>query len=148
MVRLKEHVMIPGHLPDDIPPMALKMLNKLKATQNMGGIGPAMVALRQEVSIMAHLEFPFIVNMITMFHDDKRVMLLMEFVNAGELFKLIYQDVNTNLTKQIAQHFSAELLLTIEEMHNKSIMYRDLKPENVLIDSMGHAKLVDFGLAK
>merc|ERR1719265_3014345 len=107
MVRLKEHVMIPGHLPDDIPPMALKMLNKLKATQNMDGIGPAMAALKQEVSIMAQLDFPFIVNMITMFHDDKRVMLLMEFVNAGELFKLIYKDNDIHLTTDIAQHFSA-----------------------------------------
>lgn len=148
MVRLKEHVITTGQLRGDRTVLALKMLNKLKAAQNMGGIGAAMAAMRQEVSIMAHLEFPFVVNMITMFHDDKRVMLLMEFVNAGELFKLIYKDVDTDLSTEIVQHFSAELLLTIEELHAKSIMYRDLKPENVLIDNKGHAKLVDFGLAK
>ena len=51
-------------------------------------------------------------------------------------------------TEEEARFFVAEILLAIEYLHSFDIIYRDLKPENVLIDSEGHAKLADFGLAK
>jgi serine/threonine protein kinase len=52
------------------------------------------------------------------------------------------------LDEKLAQFFAAELILGIEHLHKKKILYRDLKPENILIDSEGHIRLCDFGLAK
>ena len=50
--------------------------------------------------------------------------------------------------EKIVKHIAAELILALEELHNKNIIFRDLKPENVMIDSSGHLKLIDFGLSK
>ena len=47
-----------------------------------------------------------------------------------------------------ARLYSAELLLAIQSLHKRDIIYRDLKPDNVVIDEHGHAKLTDFGLSK
>merc|ERR1712072_909246 len=85
-----------------------------------------------------------------MFHDEKRVCLLMEFVNAGELYRLIYKELKEPMAVETAQFFTAEPLLTLEELHRPphNTIYRDLKPENILVSKDGHCKLVDFGLAK
>lgn len=72
----------------------------------------------------------------------------MEYVGGGELFRLIYsRDVDRHLTPEVSKLIFAEILLSLEELHSRNIMYRDLKPENVLLDASGHSKLVDFDLA-
>ena len=53
-----------------------------------------------------------------------------------------------SLTKQSIMYALAEIVLAIEDLHKQNIIYRDLKPENVLIDSEGHIRLIDFGFAK
>ena len=49
--------------------------------------------------------------------------------------------------EQIAKLYIAEIILAIEHLHSKGIIYRDLKPDNIVIDSKGHVKLIDFGLS-
>ena len=147
-VRLKETVFRTGPMKGERVAIALKMMNKVRAAQAMGGVHIAASALRQEITLLKDVEFPFIVNIIAFFHDSKRVFIAMEYVNGGELFNLIYGKESINLTLDVARQLFVELTLTLEELHSRCIIYRDLKPENVLLDSSGHSKLVDFGLAK
>lgn len=71
----------------------------------------------------------------------------MEFVNGGELFFHLKQ-VKGGFEEQRARFYAAEMVLALEYLHTSGVVYRDLKPENVLIDAEGHIRLTDFGLSK
>ena len=70
----------------------------------------------------------------------------MDLCAGGELFYLLHQ--TGSLSEEAAKFYFAEILLGLEYMHKLGIIYRDMKPENVLIDIDGHIKLADFGLSK
>jgi serine/threonine protein kinase len=70
----------------------------------------------------------------------------MEFINGGELFHHLKKDVR--FTEDRARFYMAELVLALEYLHLQGVVYRDVKPENILIDSEGHIRLTDFGLSK
>jgi serine/threonine protein kinase len=70
----------------------------------------------------------------------------MDLCAGGELFYLLHQ--RGRMSEQQAKFYFAEILLGLEYIHSKGIAYRDLKPENVLLDIDGHIKLADFGLSK
>jgi serine/threonine protein kinase len=69
----------------------------------------------------------------------------MEYVNGGDMFFHIRKARSFGIER--TRFYAAELLLAIEFMHQNGVIYRDLKPENVLIDSEGHIKIIDFGLS-
>lgn len=73
--------------------------------------------------------------------------LVLDLCSGGELFYYISK-VHGRLSEPQAKTCFAELLLAIEHLHANNVLYRDLKPENVLIDANGHLKLTDFGLSK
>lgn len=83
---------------------------------------------------------------IKTFQDAEEVYFLTEFLGGGDLFYAI-REIGM-LTKLQSQFYSASIVLALEYLHARSIMYRDLKPENVLLDFSGNAKLVDFGCCK
>jgi cGMP-dependent protein kinase len=70
----------------------------------------------------------------------------MEFIKGSELFDVI-REIGL-LSKQVARFYIASLILCIEYLHMKNIIYRDLKPENVMVESTGYLKLIDMGTAK
>lgn len=70
----------------------------------------------------------------------------MDFCPGGDLSKLL--DIKKKLSEEEAKIYVAEILLAIECLHKNNIIFRDLKPENVVLDSEGHALLTDFGLSK
>lgn len=70
----------------------------------------------------------------------------MEYVIGGELFTQL--SLKKCFDDATAKFYAAEVLLFFEDIHSKGIIYRDLKPENLLIDAMGHLKVTDFGFAK
>ena len=70
----------------------------------------------------------------------------LEYCENGDLSQIL--DKETFLDEKMAKFLTAELILGIQHLHKKGILFRDLKPENILIDSDGHIRLADFGLAK
>lgn len=70
----------------------------------------------------------------------------MDFINGGELFTHIRREGRFSESK--AKFYAAEIIVAVEYLHLNGIIYRDLKPENVLLDSTGHVVLTDFGLSK
>lgn len=72
--------------------------------------------------------------------------LVLEYCSGGELFSLL--DKQGRLPESAARFYAAQLVLGLEYLHSQHIIYRDLKPENVMIDAEGYVKLTDFGLSK
>jgi protein kinase A len=99
-----------------------------------------------EKSLLNELAHPFIVNLVCSFTDDRRLYLVLEFIIGGEMFT--HLRAAGRFPNDVAKFYHAELVLAFEYMHSKDIIYRDLKPENLLLDSKGHVKITDFGFAK
>ena len=70
----------------------------------------------------------------------------MDYCNGGEIFFHLRREMI--FSEQRTQFYAAELVLALEYLHSQSCIYRDLKPENVLLDNKGHIKITDFGLSK
>jgi protein kinase X len=102
--------------------------------------------IKAEKSIMMRIGHPFIVNMFASFKDKKNLYMLMEFVIGGELFSQLRKV--GRFGNDTARFYAAEIVLALQYLHSQNIVYRDLKPENLLIDKDGHMKITDFGFAK
>lgn len=99
-----------------------------------------------EACLLQEIDHPFIVNLLKGFMDDDRLYLLLEYVVGGELFSHLRKA--GKFPGEVARFYSAEVVLAFEYLHSKDIAYRDLKPENLLIDRDGNVKITDFGFAK
>lgn len=102
--------------------------------------------LKNECYILNSLEHPFIVKMDGLAQDQRYLFIGMEFVAGGELFK--YLRKSGSFQRPQAAFYAAQVAMMWEYLHSLNIVYRDLKPENLLIDTTGYLKLVDFGFAK
>eukprot|EP00210_Caulerpa_lentillifera_P000821 g794.t2 len=101
----------------------------------------------REREIMKELESPFIVALKSTFKDKHNIYMLMESVMGGELFTYL-QTRKKALSESHARFYAASVICAFEYMHDRQIVYRDLKPENLLIDEKGYVKITDFGFAK
>jgi len=96
----------------------------------------------------------FIVDLVETFVDVDSVNYVFEYLPGQDLFWLIQNEMNLFLgkqkgpAKQWVKFYASEILVALENLHSQNIIYRDLKPENVMIDKDGHIKLIDFGFAK
>jgi len=121
---------------------ALKILQKTQ-----------VVAYRQqtnvvnEKNIMLEADHPFILRLYQTFKDKHRLYMLLEIVMGGELFSLLHLKGGA-LPNSDAQFYAGCVVDALEYLHSKQIVYRDLKPENLMIDDVGYIKVVDFGFAK
>ncbi len=102
--------------------------------------------LKNENFILYSLEHPFIVKMEGMTQDKRILYIAMEYVAGGELFTYL-RSVGKFSPNQ-ACFYASHVTLMFEYLHSKNVIYRDLKPENLLIDPDGYLKLTDFGFAK
>lgn len=120
---------------------ALKVMNKLEVIRLK-----QVDHIHSEKAILSNVEFPFIVKLHGTFQDHQNIYMLLEYAIGGELFSCLRK--MGRFTLETSRFYAAEIVLTLEYLHNKNIIYRDLKPENLLLDEKGHIKITDFGFSK
>jgi serine/threonine protein kinase len=101
--------------------------------------------INNERKIMAAMSSSFCVKLFSSFQDNKCIYFVMEYAPGGELFRRISK--KNALKAQEARFYTVEIFSALEHVHSLGYVYRDLKPENVMIDADGHCKLIDFGFA-
>uniref|UniRef100_A0A7S3N9S7 non-specific serine/threonine protein kinase n=1 Tax=Euplotes harpa TaxID=151035 RepID=A0A7S3N9S7_9SPIT len=99
-----------------------------------------------ERRILEKIKHPFIVSLQYSFQSSRRLYFVLDYCPGGELF--FYLQNIGRFKEKTACFYASNILLGIEELHKQDIIYRDLKPENVLIGYDGYAKITDFGLSK
>ncbi|KAH7043006.1 camp-dependent protein kinase 5 [Linnemannia elongata] len=99
-----------------------------------------------EKMILERVEHPFLINLWGTFQDVRNLYMVMDYVVGGELFSVLRK--SQRFPEHVARFYTCEVLLALEYLHSHAVIYRDLKPENLLLDSMGHIKITDFGFAK
>ena len=105
-----------------------------------------IIHIRNEQYFMSNVKSEWIVDLKASFQDGDFLYLVMEFCPGGDLMNLLIEkDI---LTEKEAKFYLAELILAIESIHKLDCIHRDIKPDNILIDTDGHIKLSDFGLSK
>lgn len=129
------------HHEKSVTKYALKCLVKTECEQQ-----DQVETLIRERSILLENEHPFLLKLVKTFRDRKYVYFLTEYVSGGELYDAIRK--LGLLTSAQAQFYTVSLFLALQSLHQRKTLYRDLKPENSLVDQQGYLKLIDFGCAK
>lgn len=120
---------------------AIKCISKHQVVQNsMERI------IHEERNILAAINSPFLVHFYRSFKDDHYIYFLLEYIKGCELFETI-REIGL-LSRNIAKFYMASLILCVEYLHIRSVIYRDLKPENVMVEGDGYLRLIDMGTAK
>lgn len=120
---------------------AIKMLRKehlIKRNQ--------VIHTKTERFVLENVVHPFIVRMRYAFQNPEKLYFVLEYCPGGELF--FHLQRAGRFDEDRARFYTTQLILALEHLHKNNIVYRDLKPENVLIDEDGFAKITDFGLSK
>lgn len=99
-----------------------------------------------ERRMLQQVKHPFLITLWGTFQDSKNLYMVMDFVEGGELFSLLRK--SQRFPNPVAKFYAAEVTLALDYLHQQNIIYRDLKPENLLLDRHGHLKITDFGFAK
>jgi serine/threonine protein kinase len=102
--------------------------------------------IQHEIRIIRMVQHPNIVTFYGAFQDECNLYMMMEFIPGGEVFSHLRTLERFDL--DVVRFYSAEILVVFQALHERGIIYRDLKPENLLFSIDGHIKFVDFGFAK
>ncbi|CAM6094945.1 unnamed protein product [Calypogeia fissa] len=102
---------------------------------------------RVEREILEKMDHPFLPTLYGSFQTRTHVCLITDFCPGGELFLLLERQPQKRFNEDSARFYAAEIVLALEYLHCLGVVYRDLKPENVLIQRDGHVQLTDFDLS-
>jgi len=120
---------------------AMKILRKSKVMS-----GNLLRYTLTERNVLSYINHPYIVSLHYAFHTHSYLVLLLQYCPGGNLQNLIEKE--KKLQDPLAKMFTAEILLALIHLHERKIVFRDLKPDNVVLDEIGHSMLTDFGLSK
>lgn len=136
-------VWLVSSLKDKSSVYALKMVSKrqLLATHQAK-------AIVREKMVMETVYHPLLLNMVSSFQDPNYLYFVLQVVPGGELFDIVHTDAGSGLPVDSARFYSACVIEAFAYLHTRHIVYRDLKPENVLVDNDGYCIVIDFGFAK
>lgn len=121
---------------------AVKVMSKARLFQQEQRLQRVITEKR----ILARLRHPFVVSLHWAFQTSTHLFLVLDFCGGGELFFHMLQ--RGRFEERDAMFYFCEILLGVEYLHSQQVLYRDLKPENCLLDDEGHIRLTDFGLSK
>uniref|UniRef100_A0A8C4PX64 non-specific serine/threonine protein kinase n=1 Tax=Eptatretus burgeri TaxID=7764 RepID=A0A8C4PX64_EPTBU len=96
----------------------------------------------EERDIMAFANSPWVVQLFYAFQDDRFLYMVMEYMPGGDLVNLMS---NYDMPEKWARFYTAEVVLALDAIHSMDFIHRDVKPDNMLLDKLGHLKLADFG---
>eukprot|EP00944_MAST-04C_sp_MAST-4C-sp1_P015522 g15522.t1 len=99
-----------------------------------------------ERSVLGSIRHPFIVRLHYAFQTGEKLHFVLDYCSGGELF--FHLQKHGRFPPKLALFYTAELSLALGELHKHGVVYRDMKPENILLDDVGHVQLADFGLSK
>ena len=102
----------------------------------------------REASIMRRLDHPFVLHLVCEYNEPSQTCLLLEYVPGRGLFEVVHTKTRDGMDLKDCQFYAACIMNALRYLHHMSVIYRDLKPENVMIDEAGYAKVIDFGSAK
>ncbi|XP_055336516.1 cAMP-dependent protein kinase catalytic subunit 1-like [Paramacrobiotus metropolitanus] len=121
--------------------LAMKILDKEKIVK-MKQVEHTM----NEKQVLYSIRFPFCVNMAYHFQDNANLYMCLEFISGGELFSHLRNF--GKFPEPQAKFYAAQVIMGFEYLHSLDLVYRDLKPENLLLDNHGYIRITDFGFAK
>lgn len=101
---------------------------------------------KMEKQILLNNQYPFLVKMSYVFQTEQKVYFVMNFIRGGELFTHLNNE--KRFPEEKAKFYAIQIMLSIGYLHKQDIVYRDIKPENILMGDDGYLYLADFGLAK
>lgn len=101
---------------------------------------------RTEKMILQKMVHPFLVNLEYCFQTKEKIFFVMHFMRGGELFQHLRKE--KRFSEARAKFYGAQIALALGHLHSNHIIYRDMKPENILMDEDGYLAITDFGMAK
>ncbi|KAJ2640137.1 Serine/threonine-protein kinase Sgk2 [Coemansia sp. RSA 1286] len=123
--------------------MAIKVISKSKLRGRPNEIRRVMSERKVLERTVRH---PFLVGLQCAFQTKEKLFFCLDYVNGGELFFHLQRE--RRFGENRARFYAAEITSALAYLHSMDVVYRDLKPENCLLDARGHVRIVDFGLAK
>ncbi|GAA5857291.1 hypothetical protein JCM9279_007598, partial [Rhodotorula babjevae] len=122
---------------------AMKVIRKASVTTP-----EALAQVIAERQVLARTtDSPFLIGLKFSFQSDNELFLVIDYKSGGEVFQHLQRD-GGRFDEAKVRFYVAEIILALEYLHDNNIVYRDLKPENCLLDGSGHVVLCDFGLSK
>jgi serine/threonine protein kinase/glycine cleavage system regulatory protein/CRP-like cAMP-binding protein len=123
-------------------PVAVKVMDKVKILD----INETAHVVQESKIMRSVSRHPFIVSMIESFQTESAMFIAMEYAAAKDLFHMIHEHGALRLSQ--CRAFVVQTVLALDHVHAKGFVYRDLKPENLLVREDGYLRLTDFGFAK